>query len=60
MLTVIRDGWPGHYGRKDEVSQSLIDESGRRLVVRNGYHQSREVLLAFYDYLVERPEAAAA
>ena len=75
MLTVVPDGCPGHDGRKDVVSPSLIDEivrdgarrmlaealqaevdayvaafagqrgeDGRRLVVRNGYHQSREVL----------------
>jgi transposase-like protein len=75
MLTVVPDGCPGHDGRKDDASPSLIDEivregarrmlaealraevdayiarfadqrgeDGRRLVVRNGCHQSREVL----------------
>jgi transposase-like protein len=53
MLTVVPGDGSGHEGGKDGAP-SLIDEiaqfaaerdgNGRRLVVRNGYHQSREVL----------------
>ena len=55
MLTVVPDGWPGHDGRKDEVSPPLVDEIVREGVRRMlaGAHFERGVLAG-------RPEAAAA
>ena len=55
MLTVVPDGWPGHDGRKDEVSPSLIDE-----IVREG---ARRMLAGAHferGALAGRPGAAAA
>ncbi len=44
MLAVVPDGCPGHEGEKDRppsLTDEIVREGARRLVVRNGYHESR-------------------
>jgi len=55
MLTVVPDGWPGHDGREDEVSPSLIDE-----IVREGARRMPAGARFGRGVLAGHPEAAAA